>query len=187
MECLLTCRTLAKQAPLDVTNAVLSLGFALTDADSLQVFGDDRILPVFCSESLPALGEYLSEHPARVCIVRVVGSFADIKTRLRLDFDFENNVLVLAVPEDFLWGFSAKPELARFERLLAFANCCRQVMSIVHPEFLYLDTELLHPEDVRIDRAENAGAVRVGPETFSEASLRELFEWYVNVYTKRWD
>lgn len=189
LECLLVCRDLRVSRLPALLAICEECGFRMVETEPLLAYGIDLVEPEQVSQALH-LSKFVADAErsnARRCIVNLCGTLADTSTSFSMLLDLENKVVVISVPEDVLWGFGDDIGRADFEKLRVFAKCCKDIASELSPELGYLGTEELHPEDMVAYAAEEHGATRVDETFFSEARLRELFDWYVDVYVKRWE
>ena len=188
LECYFSCKTLSRKSFSALVNICFSKGFELVGQEALLAYGNDPIEPVLISSpaELDGFIEKLQCEKILRCIANFSGVLVDVKTPMNLLADFKNLVVSISVPEDVLWKFSGDPALADFRILRVFAACCDEVASTISPIFGYIGTETLHPKEMQLDRAVSEGALPVDESFFSDARLRELFEWYLTVYVERW-
>lgn len=188
LECLLTCNSITITALTKILMICEEYGLRLVEQDSLFAYSADPIEPILNSAA-SGLNEFVTEatsKKARRCIANLEGRLSDTQTTLSILLDLDKSVAVVSIPEDFLWGFDMAPDHIDFEKLRAFAGCCEEIASELSAMYGYLGTEVLHTEDMTTGNAESSGACPVDSLFFSEARLRELFDWYRNTYVKRW-
>ena len=122
---------------------------------------------------------------ARRCIANLSGTLIDTRTPLHVLFALDPRVAVISVPENVLWGFGDDVDRADFQKLRIYGECCKEIAFELSAVFGIMETEILQPEEMTLDAAEGQGASRVNESFLSESYLRELFDWYVNVYSDR--
>jgi len=164
-------------------------GFRMVEIDPLLAYGADPVEPRQVSQA-PQLSNFVAQAErshAHKCIANLSGMLVDAHTSLGVLLDLEKKVAVVSVPEDVLWDFSDDPDRADFEKLRVFAECCKMIALELSAELGYLGTEGPHAEDMVSEAAADYGVYRVDEDFFSEGRLRELFDWYTDVYVKRWE
>ena len=189
LECLLACQDLRASMLPVLLSICEEHGFQMVETDPLLAYGIDPVEPEQISQALH-LSKFVAgaeRRNSRRCIVNLCGILIDTRTSSSMLLDFEHRVLTLSIPEDVLWGFGEDTSRADFEKLRLFAMCCEEIASELSPGFGYLGTEELHPEDIVVGAAEGRGVSHVDEAFFSESRLKELFDWYLNVYTRRWE
>ncbi len=187
LECVLKCKkSLIEKIPC-ILNICNDHGFNPIGKMSLLAYGSDPIEPTIVADANEADSfiQSIKELSILRCIVNLDGVLSDTKTSMSLIFDMAENVLVISVPEDVLWGFSSSDGgKADILRLKAFARCCEVIASRMSALLGYIGTEHLHPEDMVV--GDDSGASHIDNTFFSEERIQELFDWYVNFYVKRW-
>ena len=189
LECLLTCQNIPVKLVSDLLNVCYFHKFALVEQGSLLAYGEDPIEPLLVASAKQS-EDFLKEiehQSVQSCIANMVGILVDVQTPMSLLIDFKNSVVSISVPEDFLWNFLKDTAQANFQRLKAFAKCCDDIAAKLSPAFGFIGTETLHTEDMRLDKAEQEGAFKFDDSFFSEGRLKELFNWYLNNYVRRWE
>jgi len=189
LECILTCECLQKKTLLKIVDICFQSGFKFVEKDFLLSYGDDPIVPEYIavSDNLLEFMERVEVSDAKRYIVNFSGQLHDIQTYLSLVLDFKNAVLVISVPEDVLWAFSENPQSADFLRLICFGKICEEISMQVSAKFAYMGTEFYHIDEMKLENAERLEVDRANLSFFSEPKLKELFDWYLSSYTKRWE
>ena len=189
LECLFTCQNIPAKLVSSLLNVCYLHKFALVDQESLLAYEEDPIEPLLVAsvEQREGFLQELEHQSVQSCIANMVGILVDVQTPMSLLVDFKNSVVSISVPEDFLWNFSKDTAKADFQRLKAFAECCDDIAAELSPVFGFIGTETLHAEDMRLDKAEQEGAFKFDDSFFSEERLKELFDWYLNNYVRRWE
>jgi len=189
LECLFTCQNIPVKVVSGLLNVCYFHKFSLVGQESLLAYGEDPIEPLLIASAKQheEFFQELEHQSVQSCIANMVGILVDVQTPMSLLIDFKNSVVSISVPEDFLWNFSKDIAQADFQRLKAFAECCDDIAAKLRPVFGFLGTETLHTEDMRLDKAEQEGAFKVDDSFFSEERLKELFDWYLNNYVRRWE
>ncbi len=185
LECLLKCEKPLIENVSAVLNICNKYGFKPVGEMAFLSYAEDPIEPtmVVDEEGANHFVNSIKESVTVRCIVNLEGTLSDTKTSMSFLFDMSENVLVVSVPEDVLWGFSSGE--ADILRLKVFANLCRVIANHVSASIGYMGTEHLHPEDMIID--DDSETSYVNDDFFSEERVQELFDWYVTFYMKRWE
>ena len=164
-------------------------GFTLLEKEPLSALGYE----IGVWEKIASAGEveefieYMESHKIRQCIANFIGRLVDTDTTLGLILDFKNDVVAVTVSEDVLWGFTEDARQADYKKLQKFTECCKGVAEELNPVFAYIGTETIHIEDMKLDHAEKEGGIKYDDSFFSEKNMKELFDWYINDYVKRWE
>jgi hypothetical protein len=189
LECMFAYADLEPSSISSVINIFTVEGFNLESQRPFVIFGEDptQPLPIDNISSIPDLIKLLTERYCRRVIVNLRGAMSDVDVRMGITYDFMNRVLILSVREDMIWNYSNNPDTARFERLECFGTYCKRVSQLVVPQFAYIGTELFHPDEVRVDRAQGHGLEPFNDSILSSVRLRELFDWYVKSYARGGD
>jgi hypothetical protein len=188
LECLLSCKELpvVSLRPLEILK---DHGFTLLEKEPLIMYVDDLDVTrrVASAGEVEEFIEYMESHRVRHCIANFIGRLVDIDTTMHLNLDFKNSVVAVMVSEDVLWGFTEDASKADYKNLEKFAECCKSVAEELNPIYAYIGTETMHTEDMKLDTAEKEGGIKYDESFFSEKNMKELFDWYINYYVKRWE
>jgi hypothetical protein len=120
-------------------------------------------------------------------IVNMTGEIADVSVRLGASFHFAEKVVVLSVPEDMIWAYSADGSGAKPERVLAFFALCKAFCTELSPARLIVDTEGVNIKEVSIHSPKKVDLNYLSPDMLDDSHALSLFRWYVDTYLKRWD
>ena len=145
----------------------------------------------FHSPQVKTIGEFLNWLQGRndsVVVFNYVSRFVDIDAPVSLGFYLNKMVIQISTPEDVIWAFSHDAKKATSERLDAFYKICEIVGSIRAPNYAAIGSEPCHVEEITMKNSTCVSRERYERGVFfSESRKQELFEWYTNVYVKRWD
>ncbi|MBN2474911.1 MAG: hypothetical protein JXB62_09915 [Pirellulales bacterium] len=138
--------------------------------------------------SVSEFSTWLQERCVSQVFLNFVGLLLDLEVPISVSADLIHKVVCISTPESMLWGFSEDRRLARFERLGALFTLCEQVCSARTPVSAIIGSEPCHKDEVLLTNPESAeGLSFIANEFFSEGDKRNLFDWYVNVYARRWE
>ena len=189
LECLLSCNFLNNEGVSKLIIFCKEHDFTIHDSACLLLYGDDLIEPiqtVYNNEIINFLGDNQS-NTFKVYKLKFIGKMHDVEVELVLTLYMELNVISLSTIEDFLWNFSDSTLQAKFERLNAFGKLCSDISILLSPLYAYIGSESFHADELQVDEAEKTGVSRYHDNFFSEGELLELYNWYLNIYTKRWE
>jgi hypothetical protein len=112
----------------------------------------------------------------------------DVGVRLSVAVHLDLGVLSISTAENMLWNFSENREDARKERLDAFFALCEQVCDVLPPKNAAIGSEPCHADEISVNCSNSERKHDfVRDDFFSENHRRELYAWYVNVYSRRWE
>ena len=154
----------------------------------IALFGADPIEPTAIVGNVESV--FLDDNlmKTRQVIACFVGWLADVRVVLTITIDYRSQVIGIGVLEDFLWNFSGNPANAEIGRLHAYAEICSNVATLCDPTFGYLGTESVHINEMSpMQVSVNGARERFTADFFSQSNLRELYDWYVTEYVRRWE
>lgn len=193
LECLLSYPSLGHRDAITILNTLIEQGF-FPDGSENQFYaynyGDIEFEEPPISASIGEFVDYLeSGDEYNVVGMSFSGTLFDIESRLTTKLYVEYGVIVISILEDLLWAYGEDPAAsANFRRLQAFAQVCIAVSNAKVPIYAHMGTEYFHPEEFTIEEVQKMESELYSPmNVFSETGLRELFDWYLNVYTHQWD
>jgi hypothetical protein len=171
-----------------MAEAILNKGFILHPKEPFVATGED-IYELVDSYNSGTINEFTDSLKGTDCwwvTIKFMGKLDDMYVRLGISFYFKEKVAVVYTLEGMISAFSNDSKQAKFERLKAFADVCKNVSEVHRPAFVIMDTESLDPEEFTVELAhQNPNWEPFSEKTFSEAETRELYDWYVNVYGNR--
>ena len=190
LECLFSFQDgLGLQDVASYSKAILWHSFAV--ANERPFYADDGTpfsfeIPLF--KGIEQFLAWLKDKASAKVIINFTGALSDVEVKLGLLADFTNGVVSVSVREDMLWAFSDDLQQARKDRLEAFFKLCRELSAERRPAFAHIGTESVRPEEINASAARASGFAAFDPqEFFSAEHLDELFDWYVNIYARRWE
>jgi len=155
-------------------------GFAAADSDY-------RFVEVPVLSSVSEFLQWADGKELPTLFVNLIGTLFDIEVQLGVRVKFNHRVVAVSTPENMLWGFTEDRNQARFERLDAFFSVCERACLVYPPTFAVIGSEPVHDHEISVNNTSVKKAPFDHATFFSEAAKRELFEWYVNVYARRWE
>ena len=114
------------------------------------------------------------------------GYLSDVTVVLTINLHFDHNTIVIAVSENFLWNYSDNLHAGDYSRLAAFGKVCKAIASIFDPIHVQIDTEATNSELIR-QAVDFLGVLRSADDALSDRELKNLYDWYVNEYARRWE
>lgn len=154
--------------------------FVVTDAD----FTAFDTPPV---SSFHELFSWSSGRDIAKLYMKLVTQLHDSEVRISISADFVENVVSISTAENMLWGFTEEVREARFERLDAFYTLCEQVSLNRVPTRAVIGSEPCHTSEISLKNPDSKRFMFSREQFFSDAQKRELFDWYVEIYARRWD
>lgn len=124
----------------------------------------------------------------RTTLINFQGRLFDIDVYLSISYDLAERVVQITTIEDFIWEFRQDTSKANFNRLKAYGQICQAVCSVRPPLYARMATEATYADEFTVEKLREENSDETFNDTFfSETRLRELYDWYINTYTKRWE
>lgn len=182
LECLLSYEHLSVKDFEHIVNIVISQGFVLYEEPfgGFTDSGDDITPP--SGSTLSDFMKIISVKSCNVAAVNLIGIFFDIKAKLSICIYPHEKVVTISSRENFIWNHGNNLELSDINRLKKFLEICKLICDDLKPQFAFVGSEEVHPDEISTINAERNGFTLYNEEIFSDKNAKYLFERYLATY-----